>query len=285
LRRELEAATREAAGLRREVGELKAKVDEAGDGDDMAAYYKKRAAAERRSAGAEPRGDGDGDGDGAREGSAAMGKEPLEPLGEDELRTAATAAMAGMGLVYDEASGLYYDWAHGYYYDPQTEVLYRYVRVGRVRALHSMGHGSWVAGGKRWRRAWACCAQLYYAPSYNAYYTRDAATGEYAFHSYRADAGAGAGAECMRLVVGEGSGCLAAGGVHVVGREGGSFGRDKTLGHVLRIPDIEVSKAHAAVAYHADMRAFVLTDQGSRNGTFVNGERLAPMCVACGQWQ
>ncbi len=49
------------------------------------------------------------------------------------------------------------------------------------------------------------------------------------------------------------------------------IGRDPTS--TIVVPDEYASKLHARV--YADRGAFVLADQGSRNGTFLNGKRLS----------
>lgn len=71
------------------------------------------------------------------------------------------------------------------------------------------------------------------------------------------------------------------GRVHVFGREGGTIGREKERGHVLRLAEMEVSKAHARLGHDAETDTFSIEDLGSRNGTFVNYERLSEQYVLC----
>ena len=45
--------------------------------------------------------------------------------------------------------------------------------------------------------------------------------------------------------------------------------------HAVLIPDINVSKHHARFVYRADSSKYFITDLGSRNGTWLDGERLS----------
>lgn len=67
----------------------------------------------------------------------------------------------------------------------------------------------------------------------------------------------------------------AVGEIYVFGREGGTIGREKDSEHVLRLPDMEVSKTHARIHYRKRDECFFITDLGSRNGTLLNGKRLS----------
>lgn len=66
------------------------------------------------------------------------------------------------------------------------------------------------------------------------------------------------------------------------GREGGTIGREKDHAHVLRLPDMEVSKTHARIHYRKRDECFYITDLESRNGTWLNGKRLSERCGGLG---
>eukprot|EP00123_Amoebidium_parasiticum_P003297 comp14590_c0_seq2/m.10862 comp14590_c0_seq2/g.10862 ORF comp14590_c0_seq2/g.10862 comp14590_c0_seq2/m.10862 type:complete len:341 (-) comp14590_c0_seq2:62-1084(-) len=181
----------------------------------------------------------------------------VEALTAEYIAQIAQTELSRTGVVFDEASGMYYDWASGYYYDPKS--------------------------------------QMYYYPSTRAYYRYDRSRGEYIFHAYadasvahptttpgekedgEVDGTEGKQAEnlCIRFVV-KTSQSLPEGSVHVIGQEGGTMGRDKDRNHMVRIATIEASKSHAQVSYQQHTDTFVIRDLGSKNGTFVDGNRLEP---------
>jgi pSer/pThr/pTyr-binding forkhead associated (FHA) protein len=43
----------------------------------------------------------------------------------------------------------------------------------------------------------------------------------------------------------------------------------------LRLNDVSVSRVHAQIEYNARAGGFVITDNASTNGVFVNGQRIA----------
>ncbi|XP_078419542.1 angiogenic factor with G patch and FHA domains 1 [Cetorhinus maximus] len=53
-----------------------------------------------------------------------------------------------------------------------------------------------------------------------------------------------------------------------------TIGREKDMGHAIRIAEIGVSKFHAEVYFDQDLQEYMLVDQGSQNGTVVNGNRI-----------
>ncbi|XP_063819759.1 angiogenic factor with G patch and FHA domains 1 [Pseudophryne corroboree] len=60
-----------------------------------------------------------------------------------------------------------------------------------------------------------------------------------------------------------------------------TIGREKDMGHTIRIPEVSVSKFHADVYFDHDLQSYVLVDQGSQNGTVINGNQiLQPKAVS-----
>ncbi|XP_020559240.1 angiogenic factor with G patch and FHA domains 1 isoform X2 [Oryzias latipes] len=53
-----------------------------------------------------------------------------------------------------------------------------------------------------------------------------------------------------------------------------TFGREKDMDHAVRIPEMGVSKFHAEVYFDQEHQAYMLVDQGSQNGTVINGNRI-----------
>ncbi|XP_074933777.1 angiogenic factor with G patch and FHA domains 1-like [Phalacrocorax aristotelis] len=57
--------------------------------------------------------------------------------------------------------------------------------------------------------------------------------------------------------------------------------REKDAGHALQIPEVGVSKFHAEVYFDHDLQNYVLVDQGSQNGTVVNGNQILQPKTKC----
>ncbi|KAM4588201.1 angiogenic factor with G patch and FHA domains 1 [Odontesthes bonariensis] len=53
-----------------------------------------------------------------------------------------------------------------------------------------------------------------------------------------------------------------------------TFGREKDMEHAVRIPEMGVSKFHAEVYFEQEQQSYMLVDQGSQNGTVINGNRI-----------
>nr|XP_032824777.1 angiogenic factor with G patch and FHA domains 1 isoform X2 [Petromyzon marinus] len=53
-----------------------------------------------------------------------------------------------------------------------------------------------------------------------------------------------------------------------------TIGRAKDMDHTISIPEMGVSKFHAEVHFDLERQKYVLMDQGSQNGTIINGNRI-----------
>ncbi|XP_075038233.1 angiogenic factor with G patch and FHA domains 1 isoform X1 [Mixophyes fleayi] len=53
-----------------------------------------------------------------------------------------------------------------------------------------------------------------------------------------------------------------------------TIGREKDMGHTIRIAELSVSKFHAEVYFDHELQSYVLVDQGSQNGTVINGNQI-----------
>ncbi|XP_038621487.1 angiogenic factor with G patch and FHA domains 1, partial [Tachyglossus aculeatus] len=60
-----------------------------------------------------------------------------------------------------------------------------------------------------------------------------------------------------------------------------TIGREKDMAHTLRIPEVGVSKFHAEVYFDHELQSYVLVDQGSQNGTIVNGKQILQPKTKC----
>lgn len=63
------------------------------------------------------------------------------------------------------------------------------------------------------------------------------------------------------------------GSLFIVTCNGGTIGREGD--HSVLLPDINVSKHHLKLFYNEDTSNYSIVDLGSRNGTLLNGKRLA----------
>uniref|UniRef100_A0A8P4FXA2 Angiogenic factor with G patch and FHA domains 1 n=1 Tax=Dicentrarchus labrax TaxID=13489 RepID=A0A8P4FXA2_DICLA len=60
-----------------------------------------------------------------------------------------------------------------------------------------------------------------------------------------------------------------------------TFGREKDMDHAIRIPEMGVSKFHAEVYFDQEQQSYMLVDQGSQNGTVINGNRILQPKTKC----
>ncbi|XP_067278932.1 angiogenic factor with G patch and FHA domains 1 isoform X1 [Pseudorasbora parva] len=60
-----------------------------------------------------------------------------------------------------------------------------------------------------------------------------------------------------------------------------TIGREKDMNHAIRIPEMGVSKSHAEVYFDQEQQCYMLIDQGSQNGTVLNGNRILQPKLRC----
>ncbi|CAJ1051555.1 angiogenic factor with G patch and FHA domains 1 isoform X1 [Xyrichtys novacula] len=60
-----------------------------------------------------------------------------------------------------------------------------------------------------------------------------------------------------------------------------TIGREKEMDHAIRIPEVGVSKFHAEVYFDQELQGYMLVDQGSQNGTVINGNRILQPKTKC----
>ncbi|XP_021235929.1 angiogenic factor with G patch and FHA domains 1 isoform X1 [Numida meleagris] len=86
---------------------------------------------------------------------------------------------------------------------------------------------------------------------------------------------------CIRVIVIR-SPVLQTGSLYIITAvKPATIGREKDVGHTLQIPEVGVSKFHAEVYFDHDLQNYVLVDQGSQNGTVVNGNQILQPKMKC----
>ncbi|XP_072215466.1 angiogenic factor with G patch and FHA domains 1 isoform X1 [Excalfactoria chinensis] len=86
---------------------------------------------------------------------------------------------------------------------------------------------------------------------------------------------------CIRVIVIR-SPVLQTGSLYIITAvKPATIGREKDVGHTLQIPEVGVSKFHAEIYFDHDLQNYVLVDQGSQNGTVVNGNQILQPKTKC----
>ncbi|XP_056397702.1 angiogenic factor with G patch and FHA domains 1 [Hyla sarda] len=86
---------------------------------------------------------------------------------------------------------------------------------------------------------------------------------------------------CIRVIVVR-SPVLQKGSLFIITAEkSATIGREKNMGHAIRVPEVGVSKFHAEVYFDHDLQSYVLVDQGSQNGTIINGNQILQPKIIC----
>ncbi|XP_030421514.1 angiogenic factor with G patch and FHA domains 1 isoform X5 [Gopherus evgoodei] len=86
---------------------------------------------------------------------------------------------------------------------------------------------------------------------------------------------------CIRVIVIR-SPVLQTGSLYIITAvKAATIGREKDMEHTLQIPEVGVSKFHAEVYFDHELQNYVLVDQGSQNGTVVNGNQILQPKTKC----
>ncbi|XP_068033609.1 angiogenic factor with G patch and FHA domains 1 isoform X3 [Anomalospiza imberbis] len=216
----------------------------------------------------------------------------------ESLRAAAEAAVSQTGFIYDENTGLYYDHSTGFYYnsenqlyyDPATGIYYYCdVESGRYQFHSRVDLQSYQASGtkhtkdkkgkkKRKEAEWIAADE---------YKVRQLT--ETMANLKISSVGLTASGKdeekiwppCIRVIVIR-SPVLQTGSLYIITAvKPATIGREKDVGHTLQIPEVGVSKFHAEVYFDHDLQNYVLVDQGSQNGTVVNGNQILQPKTKC----
>uniref|UniRef100_A0A1A8JI28 Angiogenic factor with G patch and FHA domains 1 n=1 Tax=Nothobranchius kuhntae TaxID=321403 RepID=A0A1A8JI28_NOTKU len=213
----------------------------------------------------------------------------------DILRATAEQAMTQTGFVFDETSGMYYDHSTGFYYDSASQLYYdastgmyyyydaesgRYQFHSRIEmpAAQNSNEPSQEAHDtdKKWRKF----KKVIKKPAHQDDKVQDVTNSlakmkispYWKTSSYRAIKSIWP--PCVRVTVVR-SPVLQVGTLFIITADSqATFGREKDLDHAVRIPEMGVSKFHAEVYFDQEQQGYMLVDQGSQNGTVINGNRI-----------
>ncbi|KAM6363164.1 angiogenic factor with G patch and FHA domains 1 isoform 2-T2 [Pluvialis apricaria] len=216
----------------------------------------------------------------------------------ESLRAAAEAAVSQTGFIYDENTGLYYDHSTGFYYnsenqlyyDPATGIYYycdvesgRYQFHSRVDLQSYQASGTQHTKDKKGKKKRKEPERI----TANEYKVRQLT--ETMANLKISSFGLPASGEdeekiwppCIRVIVIR-SPVLQTGSLYIITAvKPATIGREKDVGHTLQIPEVGVSKFHAEVYFDHDLQNYVLVDQGSQNGTVVNGNQILQPKTKC----
>lgn len=235
----------------------------------------------------------------------------VESLGiVDRVKRVAESALLQTGFVYERTSGMYYDYNTGYYYDARrglyydgnTGIYYNYDEASNTYRFHSrvyVNETTPVHPSTFRRKEKGGIG----GTSDDDIEERKFMSDEKNLEDKEPEEGECSGSDddgvsdeiipdansesddeerdlaknyppCMRIIVKETDLVeLKLGSLFLVTYTGGSLGREGD--HSVLIPDINISKYHARFAYDETEKRYRVIDSGSRNGTFVNGERLS----------
>ncbi|XP_050800538.1 angiogenic factor with G patch and FHA domains 1 isoform X3 [Gopherus flavomarginatus] len=215
----------------------------------------------------------------------------------ESLRAAAEAAVSQTGFIYDETTGLYYDHSTGFYYnsenqlyyDPTTGIYYYCdVESGRYQFHSRVDLQSYQAStiqtkdkkGKKKRKD----PEWITANEYKVHQLTETMA-NLKISSFEL-AASGEDEEriwppCIRVIVIR-SPVLQTGSLYIITAvKAATIGREKDMEHTLQIPEVGVSKFHAEVYFDHELQNYVLVDQGSQNGTVVNGNQILQPKTKC----
>ncbi|XP_060617614.2 angiogenic factor with G patch and FHA domains 1 isoform X2 [Anolis sagrei] len=209
----------------------------------------------------------------------------------ESLRAAAEAAVSQTGFIYDESTGLYYDHSTGFYYnsesqlyyDPATGIYYycdvesgRYQFHSRVD-LQSYGSENAQHSKDKKSKKKKKDAEWSVATEQKVHHLTETMANLKISSSGLATSGKDIDKiwpPCIRVIVVR-SPVLQMGSLYIITADKpATIGRAKTMEHTLQIPEVGVSKFHAEVYFDHELQSYVLVDQGSQNGTVVNGNPI-----------
>ncbi|XP_066501295.1 angiogenic factor with G patch and FHA domains 1 isoform X3 [Hoplias malabaricus] len=218
----------------------------------------------------------------------------------DVLRATAEEALSQTGFVFDENSGMYYDHATGFYYDSNSQLYYDantgmyyyYDQESGKYQFHSRielptaqptdqplqnNSSQENTNKKRSKRTSEKPAHL---ENRVEAVTKSLAKLKIA-QCRRRPAHREAWPPCVRVTVVR-SPVLQPGTLFILTADHiATIGREKDMDHAIRIPEVGVSKSHAEVYFDQDQQCYMLVDQGSQNGTVINGNRISQPKVRC----
>ncbi|XP_041754528.1 angiogenic factor with G patch and FHA domains 1 isoform X4 [Coregonus clupeaformis] len=219
----------------------------------------------------------------------------------DMLRATAEQAMTQTGFVFDETTGMYYDHSTGFYYDSASQLYYdnntgmyyyydaesgKYQFHSRIEVptVQPVSKTSQVIKsldkkGRKWKKVPERTSRQddkvedvtnSLANMKISYFWNSA--------SRRAEV---VWPPCVRVTVVR-SPVLQTGTLFIITADSpATIGREKDMNHAISISEMGVSKLHAEVYFDQDRQCYMLVDQGSQNGTVLNGNRILQPNAKC----
>ncbi|XP_035760928.1 angiogenic factor with G patch and FHA domains 1 isoform X2 [Neolamprologus brichardi] len=211
----------------------------------------------------------------------------------DMLRATAEEAMTQTGFVFDETSGMYYDHSTGFYYDSASQLYYdansgiyyyydaesgRYQFHSRIEvpAVQSSAEPyqektNADKKGRKFKKGVKKTSQDDRVQEVTNSLAKMKISSYWKTPSYRVK---DIWPPCVRVTVVR-SPVLQVGTLFIITADSpATIGREKDMNHAIRIPEMGVSKFHAEVYFDQEQQSYMLVDQGSQNGTVINGNRI-----------
>ncbi|XP_059925671.1 angiogenic factor with G patch and FHA domains 1 isoform X2 [Gadus macrocephalus] len=220
----------------------------------------------------------------------------------DMLRATAEQAMTQTGFVFDETTGMYYDHSTKFYYDSASQLYYdnntgiyycydaesgRYQFHSKIEVLPAhtdaepgQDHKPAERKGKTSKKGTKKASQ----PNHKVQ-ELTSSLANMKISSYGNTASYKAKTDiwppCVRVTVVR-SPVLQVGTLFIITADAqATIGREKDMDHAIRIAEMGVSKCHAVVYFDQDQQCYMLVDQGSQNGTVLNGNRILQPKIKC----
>ncbi|KAE8636087.1 hypothetical protein XENTR_v10002835 [Xenopus tropicalis] len=211
----------------------------------------------------------------------------------DSLRATAEAAVTQTGFVYDENTGMYYDHSTGFYYDSESQLYYdgttgiyyycdvdsgRYLYHSRVDLQSFTDTNPQPTKDKRSKKKRRDPASMEKEEEKEKVHNladtmASLKISTLGYTPYNKDPER-IWPPCIRVTVVR-SPVLQKGTLFIITADKtATIGREKDLGHTIRIPELGISKFHAEVYFDHNLQSYVLVDQGSQNGTVINGNHI-----------
>ncbi|XP_032368625.1 angiogenic factor with G patch and FHA domains 1 isoform X4 [Etheostoma spectabile] len=219
----------------------------------------------------------------------------------DMLRATAEEAMTQTGFVFDETTGMYYDHSTSFYYDSASQLYYdantgiyyyydaesgRYqfhsrIEVPTAQTAAEPCHDK-STGEKKGKRLKKGTKKISHQDDKVQEVTNSLAKMKISSYwntaSHRVT---DIWPPCVRVTVVR-SPVLQVGTLFIITADSrATVGREKDMDHAIRIPEMGVSKFHAEVYFDQDQQSYMLVDQGSQNGTVINGNRILQPKTKC----
>ncbi|XP_057217109.1 angiogenic factor with G patch and FHA domains 1 isoform X3 [Triplophysa rosa] len=216
----------------------------------------------------------------------------------DMLRATAEEALNQTNFVFDETSGMYYDHSTGFYYDSSTQLYYdantgmyyyydpesgKYQFHSRIEvpAAHPDAEQTPQRKSKDWKNRKSLKSADRTSCPDGGVQDLTNSMGQLKIEHVKRIEVREAWPPCVRVTVVR-SPVLETGTLFILTADTvATIGREKDMNHAVRIPEMGVSKSHAEVYFDQENQCYMLIDQGSQNGTVINGNRILQPKVRC----